>query len=262
MKSILICILSLILCSCAIFTDKYTYKNPNPKALTKNIKCLKEGVSFSPPPTKDTLVSNIGDSMFISSRYIIMQQRKINTQNLRNGFGSSNPSDWSDTYIYDDGNMTSLVFTSPSFYAGILGVIANTEGKFMTEEPFVAVKGSKKGWRWEKPSNSGNHFFSIIENTITVQQWRVRYSGFKNNNLHIQIIPLIGETSEKGVIHDIYITKQQFMQGFSLKEIFIKGISINKDASITYTVKNTKNYFPCNRDPQSLSFLTNSQNDK
>ncbi|WP_192483571.1 MULTISPECIES: hypothetical protein [Cysteiniphilum] len=249
MKSILICILPFILCSCAIFTDKYTYKNPNPKALTENIKCLKEGVSFSPPPTKDILVSNIGDSMFVSSRYIIMQQRKINTQNLRNGFGSPNPSDWSDTYIYDDGDIKSLVFTSPSFYAGIIGVIANTEGKFMTKEPFVAVKGSKKGWRWEKPSNSSDHFFSIIENTITVQQWRVRYSGLKNNNLHIQIIPLIGKTSEKDVIHDIYITKQQFMQGFSLKEIFIKGISINKDASITYTVKNIKNYFPCNRDP-------------
>lgn len=246
-RFIFVCIFAFLLCSCAaLFTSKYTTANIDAKPLEKYVKCLKEEVSFSPAPVNSILTTNIGETMFVASRYLILQERKIDVSNLRNGFGSNNPFDWTNKYIYDDGSVKALVYTSPSFYSGTIGIIADSNGKFVTEEPFVSIKGSKKGRRWKQNSGVSNSFYSLIEERKVINEWGVRYLGLRNNDLVIEIVPNFAQVSEKNVIQRIYVTKEQFKQGFTLKEIFIKGISINNDGSISYTMKNTKKYLACN----------------
>lgn len=184
--------------------------------------------------------ASIGDQLFTVSRY-----RKTTHTNEYIPFRAptklSFPVDapWSATYKFKSNDSANeyLVYTTPLYYKGEIGVILNENYDVATAEPVVQLVGAKEGRRWKL--NGTGKFFQIrsSESTKNIETpWGVRFGGV-NEGLYIFEIINKENSTVTDVIQTIKVTQKDFLQGFVLRGIYIKGKEPYKAGIIKFTAK-------------------------
>lgn len=217
-------ILSLIAQGCVSYTTKLDYPIER-QVITEDY--------FSSIETMNTeyLSATIGDELFVMNRFISNEEIIPFIPPTGNWFPVG--STWSGTYKYNDGTSGDLiVYTTPDYYKGNIGVILDKNEHLATNRPLVQVEGSKTGRRWGL--NGEGAFFRIPQKNI--DSWALRYGG-KNNSQYVFQIVNKHESKTTDVLQTIYITEEKFRAGFVIRNVLIKGANSNEYGGIEYQLK-------------------------
>ncbi|RTR40189.1 hypothetical protein EKG38_05570 [Shewanella canadensis] len=183
---------------------------------------------------KKYLSATIGDELFIMNRYIT-GKNEIITVNAPTGKKFPQNSTWTGTYKYNDGKSGDLiVYTTPEYYKGTIGVVLDENENLITDKPLVQLEGTKKGRRWAL--NKTGKFFIITNDNI--DNWALRYGGRNEGKYVFEIINKL-ESNTIDVLQTIYVTEKNFFNGFIIRNVLIKGISSNEYGVIQFEVTDT-----------------------
>jgi len=240
----ILCIItiSVIASSCTSYTklQKPTIIFPYQKT------CQDYVVNITPKTTDGIITTNLSGVMFEVDRYTTWNYLELNPNlSLR---GRSSAKNWLNNYVYERDNYSLDVFTSKDYYGGTIGILVDNKGRYATNQPFVSVSGNKKGRDWGMPAeyskNKGIFYFikNIKKNNM---KWKIRYSGEYKDYLTLQVIPIDKKAAESNVISDLKVSLDQFYKGFNIKNIYVKGISINSNGSITYKITDQETRNSC-----------------
>jgi len=141
---------------------------------------------------------------------------------------------WKGTHLYHDDSLGDLiVYTTPAFYKGTLGVILDSKGHLATFAPIIQVKGNllKRGRRWKV--NGTGQFFT--PGSVPYESWGVRYGGLIDNVYIFEILNK-NEANVIEIIQTIKITPKAFFDGFVIRKVFIEGLGKDINGIIKYKV--------------------------
>jgi hypothetical protein len=178
--------------------------------------------------------ASIGDPLFRVSRYQIGEYGAVRLKAL-----TAEPfpqkASWLGTYVYNDQTSGDLiVFTTPAYYKGQIGVILDEQGRVATEAPLIQVDGGLKGRRWKV--NGSGQFFD--ESKVLVDRWEIRYGGKAGDQYIFEIVNK-AESSTSDILQSIKISESSFFEGFTVRDVFIKGLSGDSKGVIRYSVIDT-----------------------
>lgn len=186
--------------------------------------------------------ASIGDDLFVVNRYMAVTETFERISHLaptRNPFPQN--ATWLATYSFNDGKSGDLlVYTSPAYYQGQIGVILDTEYIVSTDEPLVQVKGAKEGRRWKFYGMS--KFFKVEERhsqSNVEKTWGLRFGGV-NNGMYIFEIINRSDSTVTEVLQTIKVTKQDFLAGFVVRDIFVKGTQEYRSGLIQFKASDRK----------------------
>jgi hypothetical protein len=180
--------------------------------------------------------ASIGDEIFVIRRYMIGERAEIRYKAPDNISPFPNATTWIGTHIYDDikgGRYT--VYTSPLFYKGSLGVILDKDGRPATREPLVQVAGGKTGRRWQLQGIG--QFFSRSD--VLLEAWGVRYGGKRGESYVFEILNKKNANVIE-IIQSVQVTEADFLKGFTIKGVFVKGLSIDRQGVIRYSLQDVR----------------------
>lgn len=173
----------------------------------------------------------MGDELFVMNRFITANNDVV-TIIPPTGRKFPYSSTWSGTYKFNDGKSGDLiVYTTPTYYNGTIGVILDKNEKLATDLPLVQVEGIKSGRRWRLGSNSD--FFAIPKTNI--DSWALRYGGNNHNQYIFEIVNKY-ESKSTDVLQTIYVNEDKFRKGFIIRNVFIQGLSTNEYGVIQYNI--------------------------
>jgi hypothetical protein len=122
---------------------------------------------------KTPSLASIGDELFVMNRFST-SNREVVTAIPPTTDKFPYDSIWTGTHKYDDGTSEELiVYTTPTYYDGGIGVILDKYGQLATGYPLVQVEGSKAGRRW-RLNATGKFFSRPSDNPVS---WALRYGG-------------------------------------------------------------------------------------
>lgn len=121
---------------------------------------------------------------------------------------------WKITHKYRD----SYIYTSPSYYRGQIGIMADVEGRLSNGGLLFQVSGGKTGRTWRVTSKaSGLAFYHPIKETDI---WGLRYGGKRGDGTEFQIIDRKNPNVTE-VIQSIFILDGDLGRGFLVKGVMI-----------------------------------------
>ena len=217
----------------SIFIQGCSYTSHTTKLETPIERTIIKSDYFSSIDSKnqENLSASIGDELFIMNRFIASSKEVITIiPPTGNKFPYS--STWSGTYKYNDGISGDLiVYTTPTYYNGTIGVILDTNEKLATDYPLVQVDGLKIGRRWKL--NASGTFFTIPSTNI--DSWALRYGGHKD---HKYIFEIVNKHDAKNtdVLQTIYVDEESFLKGFIIRNVLIQGANTDKYGVIKYNI--------------------------
>lgn len=179
------------------------------------------------------LTASIGEELFVLNRYTT----KDDTVTIIAPTGERFPlrSVWMGTHIYNDGMSGDLiVYTTPDYYKGDIGVILNSNEELATEQPLVQLAGVKSGRRWKIQQN-GKFFTIPIAN---IDSWALRYGG-KNDGKYIFEVVNKHESKTTEILQTIHTTERDFVAGIIIRGVLINGVKANKYGVIQYRITDT-----------------------
>lgn len=228
-RLVLFMLVSIQGCSYSIHTKKLT---PPLERDMANIGYFSSIESDANKP----LEASIGDELFIMNRYITGKDEiVVKTPQTKKKFPAK--STWTGTHTYNDGISGNLiVYTTPDYYHGEVGVILDSNEKLATSHPVVQLKGLNKGRRWKVIHNYDNAFFKVPLDNI--DSWALRYGG-KNDGKHIFEIVKKYESSTREVLQTIYINEKDFLNGFVIRKVLITGLKSTRYGLIEYKISDT-----------------------
>jgi hypothetical protein len=178
--------------------------------------------------------ASIGDELFRVTRHLVGEYEVVR-------FKAPTPEPfplnamWTGTHVYNDQKSGDLiVFTTPAYYDGQIGVILDERGMAATQEPLVQLDGAKKGKTWRL--NGKGKFFD--ESSRFTERWMLRYGG-KIGDQYIFEIVKDPESSTSAILQSIKISEPSFFEGFTVRDVFIKGLSGDTKGVIRYSVVDT-----------------------
>ncbi|KHA59829.1 hypothetical protein NL53_14470 [Vibrio variabilis] len=149
--------------------------------------------------------------------------------------------EWIATHEYNDGVSNDLlVYTTPTYHGSQIGVILDDEYVLSTSEPLVQVSGGKKGRRWELAGQG--KFFSIREKTTRIpdeKPWGLRFGGVQSGTYVFEIINR-SESTVIEVLQTLKVTEQDFMSGFVVRNVLVKGTRTYNSGVIGFKAKDLK----------------------
>jgi len=175
--------------------------------------------------------ASIGDELFVMNRYVFAENEYISAippirkfpQNVK----------WHGTHKYNDGKSGDLiVYTTPEYYGGDIGVILDKNEHLATKKPLVQLNGGKSGRRWAL--NSTGEFFTIPEKNI--DSWALRYGGKNNEEYVFEIVNKL-ESKTSDVLQTILVTEEKFISGFVIRNVLIIGVNVKKYGVIEYKIE-------------------------
>lgn len=222
-------ILTISLLTQACTYTSYTTKLDNPVERTV---IYKDYFSSIDGKSNDILSASIGDEMFVMNRFITAENEVVNiVPPTGNKFPRS--SIWRGTHKFNDGKSGDLiVYTTPDYYKGNIGVILDENEQLATSFPLVQLDGAKEGRRWKL--NARGKFFTIPQKNI--DSWALRYGGNKNGQYIFEIVNKY-ESQVSEILQTIYIDESKFRKGFVIRNVLIQGLGIGEFGVIQYTVK-------------------------
>lgn len=127
------------------------------------------------------LSASVGDELFVMNRFITASNDVV-TIIPPTTIPFPYSVIWSGTHKFNDGTSDDLiVYTTPTYYNGTIGVILDENEQLATDFPLVQVEGSKAGRRWKLGVDK--NFFSTPQKNI--DSWALRYGGNNNNRYRI-----------------------------------------------------------------------------
>jgi len=191
--------------------------------------------AFNRPPS-GMHTASIGDELFVISRYLIGEREEVRLHAPARLHSFPSDAKWMGTYRYDDGGGDQLVvFTSPSYYNGDVGVILNTKDEVATRRPLVQVAGKRTGRRW---SLIGTGKFFVASERLT-EAWGVRYSGQRGTAYVFEIIDKHG-ASVTQIIQSVHVPETEFLRGFTIKGVLVTGLAKDNRGVIRYSIKDVR----------------------
>lgn len=208
---------------------------PKPKAL-KEVKTT-EYIIDSIEQYSDSQQASLGENLFVSfqqkrkivSKEVILQSSPLEASFPLNG-------NWIAKHKFKEGVEEYPIYTNASFYRGAIGVILDENYRLMTQAPLIQVAGNKAGRRWRLPE--GQQFFGVIENEskeALQSPWALRYGGLADNYYTFEITNQTDSTVIE-VLQTIRISKKDFLGGFTVRGVFIKGLEHDSNGVIKYIV--------------------------
>ncbi|MCL1051925.1 hypothetical protein L2755_20195 [Shewanella abyssi] len=179
----------------------------------------------------DYLSASIGDELFIMNRFVA-SSKEVVISIPPTGRKFPYDSIWSGTYKFNDGKSGDLiVYTTPQYYDGSIGVLLDDNDRLATEYPIVQVEGTRKGRRWKLTAT--DNFFTIPSENI--DSWALRYGG-NNDNKYIFEIVNKHESTSTDVLQTIYVNENKYRRGFVIRNVLIQGISTDNFGVIKYKI--------------------------
>ncbi len=177
------------------------------------------------------LSASIGDELFVMNRFLPSTKEVVSIiPPTGNKFPYS--SVWSGTYQYNDGNSGDLiVYTTPDYYKGTIGILLDENEEMATTHPLVQVEGFKKGRRWKL--NANGKFFTIP--SINIDSWALRYGGHNDNKYIFEIVNK-HESKNTDVLQTIYVSEEKFRKGFIIRNVLILGLNTDEYGVIQYQI--------------------------
>tara|TARA_R110001583_G_scaffold180150_2_gene337156 strand:+ start:29 stop:736 length:708 start_codon:yes stop_codon:yes gene_type:complete len=209
-------------------TTSYTTKLENPiaRSVIKN-----DYFSSIDDVNNDYLSASIGDELFVMNRFIA-ESKEIVTSIPPTGNKFPYDSIWTGTYKYNDGKSGDLiVYTTPEYYNGTIGVLLDEEDKLATEFPIVQVEGTREGRHWRLKATGT--FFSIPARNI--DSWALRYGGHNDNKYIFEIVKK-HESTTNDVLQTIYVNDDKYRKGFVIRNVLIQGVSTDEFGVIKYKI--------------------------
>lgn len=179
----------------------------------------------------NNLSVSMGGELFVMNRYIVSSKEVVT---IIPPTGNKFPYDaiWSGTHKYNDGVSGDLiVYTTPAYYKGSIGVILNKADRLATSQPLVQVEGRKKGRRWKL--NSSGAFFVVPSTNF--DSWALRYGGNDDGKYIFEIVNK-HDSKSTDVLQTIYVAESKFLNGFVIRDVFIKGLEVDEFGVIKYQV--------------------------
>ncbi len=223
--------LAMIIQGCA----HVSYTSP----LYPPIEREKVGITYKSdfdPEKRGEQSASIGDEIFVIRRYVIGERVEIRYKALDDIGPFPNANTWVGTHIYDDkqgGRYT--VYTSPLFYKGTVGVILDKDGEPATRKPLVQVAGGKIGRRWRLQGTG--KFFSL--SNVLLEAWGARYGGKRGESYVFEILNK-KDANVTEIIQSVQVTEADFLKGFTIKGVFVKGLSIDRQGVIRYSLQDVR----------------------
>lgn len=180
--------------------------------------------------------ATIGDEIFVTRRYKHGEkmEARFKAPDSNNPFPDGRT--WVGTHIYDDMKGEKyVVYTSPLFYKGSVGVILDKDAHLVTSKPLVQVAGRKTGRRW-KINGKGQFFTPSIE---LIEAWGVRYGGKVGASYVFEILNKKNANVTE-IIQSVQVTETDFLKGFTIKGVFVKGLSIDRLGVIRYSLQDIR----------------------
>lgn len=186
--------------------------------------------------------ASIGEDLFVINRYFEnTESYEIITHSAPTSFKFPQNAKWSATHKYNDGSSGDLlVYTSPSYYQGQIGVVLDDDLVVSTEEPLVQVSGAKKGRRWKLQGKS--RFFKSREKVtkdVTEKVWGLRFGGM-SADLYVFEIVNRSDSTVIDILQTVKVSKKDFLNGFVLRDVFIRGTKGYKSGVIHFKAKDLK----------------------
>jgi hypothetical protein len=189
---------------------------------------------FSSVDERGTHSVSIGDVLFVVKRYSVTTTKREVSQYFPKCSG------WVGTHNYNDGKSGDLiVYTSIAYHRGDVGVILDDNDQLATAEPLVQLKGDRSGRRW---AISGNASFFRIAAKETRKSlgnpWALRYGGVTNDVYTFEIINQ-SEPTVVQILQTIKVTENDFLSGFTVRDVFVKGVQPDKHGIICFELKDS-----------------------
>ncbi|MUK91909.1 hypothetical protein GNP80_05595 [Aliivibrio fischeri] len=181
--------------------------------------------------------ASIGEIMFVYQKYIrVIEKTEYIRFKAPTGNRFPKSADWAATYKYDDGKKDNLlVYTTPKYYNGSIGVILDENNSVATDKPLVQVEGAKAGRRWALLGKG--EFFGVYTKETEDDKnnsWALRFGGNNGSTYEFEIVNQ-NESTVVDVLQTIKISERDFLSGFTIRGIFIKGLHKAKYGVITFT---------------------------
>jgi hypothetical protein len=183
--------------------------------------------------------ASIGDELFSVSIYEIARKEFIAAKPPTGLEAFPIDATWTGTYTYNDGQSGDLiVYTTPDYYSGIMGVALDSKEQPPLKPFAVKVEGSilrqRKRWWFniDKNSNPEGKFFASTNELI--EQWGVRYGGLNDGDYIFEIINK-NEAKTMEILQSIRITESSYLEGFVIRGVLIKGVKKDSQGVIQFT---------------------------
>ncbi|WP_394390303.1 hypothetical protein [Shewanella woodyi] len=216
-----------------IMVQGCTYKSYTSKLETPIERELVKNDYFSSIDSKSnkTLSASTGDELFVMNRFLPSSKEVVIISSpTANKFPRN--SKWSGTYQYNDGRSGDLiVYTTPEYYNGTLGVILDDNEELATTHPLVQVEGVKTGRRWKL--NASGKFFTIPSKNF--DSWALRYGGHYDNKYIFEIVNK-HESKNTDVLQTINVSEKTFLKGIIIRNVRVLGLSTDEYGVIEYQV--------------------------
>tara|TARA_B100000745_G_scaffold254744_1_gene177192 strand:- start:156 stop:890 length:735 start_codon:yes stop_codon:yes gene_type:complete len=184
--------------------------------------------------------ASIGDTMFVYDEREITEAttRKIpHVSPLGHPFPEN--CNWYATHYLTKGRHAGLnIYTCKRYYRGDIGILLDADGVIQSHEPLIQVDGLKEGRRWRM--HSGGKFVQTKEfkesTPIGQQPWGLRFGGVINSNLVFDIVNQ-PESKVVDVLQTIQIEEKQFLEGFTVRGVFVQGLRVPEYGVIEFTIE-------------------------
>lgn len=190
--------------------------------------------------------SSIGDVMFYVTKVETTDTKSESyayVSTIKNNPFFPEKARWSSSYIYKDeiNNKNYRIYTTPRYFDGAIGVILDENFKPATEKPLIQVQGGKKGrsWELEPIADTNQPFFRVVEKQstrIVPPVWGLRYGGFFSGKYTFEIVNK-SESSSIEVLQSIEMPAKNFMAGFTIRGVRVKGVTPDSQGVITFDAK-------------------------
>ncbi len=188
-------------------------------------------------------ITSIGDDLFVVSRYIeIIETYEVIEHKSPTKLKFPDNEKWTANYAYNDGNSGELyVYTTPAYHQAQIGVILDSNLVVSTDKPLVQVTGLKEGRRWTL--NDKSRFFKIKDKSTKnyiEKSWGLRFGGFDSGYYIFEIVNR-SESTVSEILQTIKITRKDFLSGFVVRNIFIKGTKQYESGVIKFKAHELQN---------------------
>lgn len=174
------------------------------------------------------LIASLGDTMFVVTRYLVRkEQLAIMPPPRRQPLPPADS--WSVTHTWGE----FIVYTSPNYYNGSVGVVATREGRLPKAPIMLQVAGVKTGQTWPVRALAGDALF--VRQKEHLEIWGVRYGGRRGGATEFQIIDR-ANPSVSQVVQSLSVADRDLRAGVLIKGVLVKVVGEEQHGAVTYSL--------------------------
>ena len=231
-RSLMTTIFTLLLCSGCIVKNAVKRTNitevsppiEHQLAYSRKISTFDRDITYE-------LSASVGEVMFVLDRYTIGFETLALIPPARlNGFADA--ATWTITHKYLD----RYIYTSPSYYNGQIGFMADNDGLLYKNGSLIQVSGGQAGRSWKLASMSPGHAFyrPVVEREV----WGLRYNGKNGETSEFDLINKINPKLSQ-IVQSLLVSDADLRDGFLVKGVLIRTIGPDEQGKLRYKLQET-----------------------